>query len=227
MRVEATRDAGLLSVETRETGRVPVEGHGAGKLRMELFSDAVFAVAITLLVLDLPLSGVSGSLLQALADRWAAFAAFGISFAIIGCVWVSHFRLLRLVDDADGKVLFTNLAVLLSVVLVPFGTSTMAQFVTRPDRQSHLAAALFAGILVFMSVTFAGLHALVSRRAGIPGARPRTLRGRLGALRPVAGGIVNAVGIAVAFVSPIAVLCLTGGVAVFYFLDSVRNDRPC
>lgn len=199
----------------------------AGHLRMELFSDAVFAVAITLLVLDLPLTNVSGSLLQALADRWPAFAAFGISFAIVGCVWVSHFRLMRLVGAADGTLLFLNLAVLLSVVLVPFGASTVASFVTRSSAQSHVAAALFAAVLVFMSVTFATFHRLVIRRAGIHLPRPRTLRDRAEVLRPITGGLVNAAGIGVAFVSPIAVLCMTGFVAVFYFLDSLRNDRPC
>src|SRR5690348_8104003 len=116
-------------------------------LRLDLFSDAVFAVAITLLVLNLPVTAVSGSLLGALAARWAAFAAFGISFVIIGCLWVSHFRLLQLVDTVDGALLMLNLGVLLCIVLVPFGASTLAEFVTRPDAQSHVAAAMFAGIL--------------------------------------------------------------------------------
>lgn len=216
-RVETTADAGAP----------PRDEWGAGRLRLELFSDAVFAVAITLLVLDLPLTGASGSLLEALADRWAAFAAFGISFAIIGCVWVSHFRLMRFVRHTDGVVLFANLALLLTVVLVPFGTSTMARFVTKTDAQSHVAAALFAGVLVLMSLAFAALHTLVTRRAGIQPPPVRTLRERVAALRPFAGGIVNAAGIGVAFISPITVLCMTGGVAVFYFVDSLRHDRVC
>ena len=217
------------------TGRRPADTGGAtpasegadNRLRLELFSDAVIAVAITVLVLNLPLTGASGSLLQALASRWAAFAAFGISFALIGCVWVSHYRLLRMVREPDGVVLFVNLAVLLSVVLVPFGTSTIATFVTSPEAQSHLAAALFSGILAFMSLTFYSLHQLVIRRAGVSGPRPRTLRERVAALRPMTGVVVNAAGIAVAFFSPVAVLCMSGGVAVFYFLDTLRNDRVC
>jgi uncharacterized membrane protein len=202
--------------------------HGDGaRVRVELFSDAVFAVAITLLMLDLPVHAASGSLLEALADRWAAFAGFGISFAIIGCVWVSHFRLMRLVRHPDGALLFINLGLLMSVVLVPFGTSTMATFVMQPAAQSHLAAALFAAILVFMSVMFAVLHSLVAKRAGIVLPPARTLAQRFDRARPMLGGIVNAAGIAVAFISPPSVLCMTGGVAIFYVLDSQRNDRPC
>lgn len=209
-------------------GGVTPASHGAAdRLRLELFSDAVIAVAITVLVLNLPLTGASGSLLEALASRWAAFAAFGISFALIGCVWVSHYRLLRMVHEPDGVVLFMNLAVLLSVVLVPFGTSTIASFVTSPAAQSHFAAALFAGILAFMSFTFLCLHQLVIRRAGLSAPRPRTLRERVAALRPMTGIVVNAMGIAVAFFSPVAVLCMSGCVAVFYFADTLRNDRVC
>jgi uncharacterized membrane protein len=198
-----------------------------GHLRLDFFSDAVFAVAITLLVLNLPLTGASGSLLRALADRWASFAGFGISFAIVGCVWVSHYRLLRMVRRVDGPLLFLNLALLLSVVLVPFGTSTLATFVTRPDMQSHVAAALFAAILVFMSLTFATLNGVVVRRAGIERLRSTTLRQRFERFRPLLGGTVNAAGIGVAFVSPIAVLIMTAVVALFYFLDQLRNERPC
>jgi uncharacterized membrane protein len=217
-----------LNAESKRDASAPTAAEQVtGRLRLELFSDAVFAVAITLLVLNLPLTGESGPLLGALADRWPTFAAFGISFAIIGCLWVSHFRLLRMVDRTDGVVLFTNLALLLTIVLVPFGSSTMAAFVTKPGSQSHLAAALFAALLVLMSLIFGALHVLVTTRAGMHARGPRTLPERLDALRPFAGGAVNMVGIAVAFISPIAVLCMTGGVAIFYFVDSLRNDRVC
>ncbi|MFN2581149.1 MAG: TMEM175 family protein [Candidatus Dormibacteria bacterium] len=197
------------------------------RLRVDLFSDAVFAVAITLLVLNLPLTSASGSLLDALADRWAAFAAFGISFAIIGCVWVSHFRLLRNVHTPSGPFLFLNLAVLLTVVLVPFGTSTMATFVTKADSESHIAAALFASVLVLMSVVFGALNRFVVRQERLPVPRARSVRARLDQLRPMYGAVINTIGIGVAFVSPIAVLCMTAAVAFFYFVDSISNERAC
>ncbi len=197
--------------------------HGSARLRIDMFSDAVFAVAITLLVLNLPLTGASGTLLTALADRWPAFAAFCISFVLIGCLWVSHFRLFRLVGEVDSLLLFLNLALLFSIVLVPFGASTLATFVTRPATQSHLAAALFAGTLVLMGLTFGALHAHVMRGAHpLPGVAGRP-RGRLAQLRPMAGLLVNAIGVGVAFISPIAVLVMTSAVACYYILDQLSG----
>ena len=197
------------------------------RLRVELFSDAVFAVAITLLVLDLPLTKASGSLLHALADRWASFAGFGISFALLGCVWVSHYRLLRRAPRIDGAFLFLNLLVLMSIVLVPFGTSTIATFVVSSGDQSHLAAALFAGILVFMATTFGALNLLVHHRSGAHANEAQGMLGRLRSLQPMLGGFVNAAGIGVAFVSPVATLAMTGGVAGFYFIESLLHDEAC
>ena len=196
-------------------------------LRVELFSDAVFAVAITLLVLNLPLTRASGSLLHALADRWASFAGFGISFALLGCVWVSHYRLLRRGPRIDGPFLFLNLLVLMSIVLVPFGTSTIATFVVSSGDQSHLAAALFAAILVFMSTSFGALNVLVRRRSGVHANEAHGMRGRLRSLQPMFGGFVNGAGIGVAFISPVATLAMTGGVAGFYFIESLVHDDAC
>lgn len=188
--------------------------------RVEAFSDGVFAVAITLLVLNLPLSGVTGPLLPALADRWPAFAAFGIGFVLIGCLWVSHFRLFLRVDQVDAPLLFLNLALLFSIVLVPFGASTMATFVMRPGAQSHVAAALFAGILVLMGISFGALYRHVIAGAPVSGEMPR---GKLAQLSPMVGLFVNAIGVGVAFVSPIAVLLMTAAVAVYYIVDELTD----
>jgi uncharacterized membrane protein len=198
------------------------EGGLGGRLRVDLFSDAVFAVAITVLVLNLPLTGVSESLLRALADRWPAFAAFGISFVIIGCLWVSHFRLFRHVQRVDGPLLFLNLALLLSVVLVPFGTSTLATFVTRAGSQSHLAAALFACILVFMGLIFFALHLRVR---GITPSLLRLLNKPEGVavLRLLAGVFMNGIGVGIAFVSPLAVMAMTGVTSVFFIVEQITD----
>jgi uncharacterized membrane protein len=197
--------------------------HDSGRLRVDLFSDAVFAVAITLLVLNLPLTGASGSLWGALADRWPAFAAFAISFVLIGCLWVSHFRLFRLIDGVDGPLLFLNLAVLFFVVLLPFSSSTLATFVTRSGTQSHLAAALFAGNLVLMGLTFGALYLHVAKRADVSAGIAIASRGRLGQLLPMMGVLVNAIGVGVAFISPVAVLAMVGALSIYYVVDELTG----
>ncbi len=188
-------------------------------MRVDLFSDAVFAVAITLLVLNLPVPVGSGSLMSALADRWPAFAAFGISFVLVGCLWVSHYRLFRAIGEVDSTLLFLNLALLFSIVLVPFVASTLATFVTHPGSDAHLAAALFAGTLVIMGAIFGALNAHVTRRAPAPTNATATASGRLEHLRPMVGLFVNTLGVGVAFVNPVAVLVMTAAVALYYIVD--------
>lgn len=190
------------------------------RFRVELFSDAVFAVAITVLVLGLPLTTASGSVLDVLGSRWASFAAFGISFAIIGCLWVSHWRLFHLLRHCDETIALVNLALLLFVVLIPFGASTMATFLSRGGGQAKLAAALFAAILLAMGLCFAILAVLVRRRAGnrmLPGWRPQIVQ--------VAGVAGYAIAIGTAFAAPISVVVITGAVAAYYIAQEVAGCR--
>jgi uncharacterized membrane protein len=99
------------------------------KARLEAFSDGVFAVAITLLALDLGVAGPgNGRLSHQLAQRWPAYAAYVVSFFIIGITWVNHHALLRSFAATDRTLLFLNLLLLLFVVAIPFGTSTMATY---------------------------------------------------------------------------------------------------
>jgi len=191
------------------------------RARFEIFSDAVFAVAITLLVLNLPLGHVSGPLLNALADRWPSFAAFGISFVIVGCIWVSHFRLCRSVQHIDVELLFLNLALLMTIVLVPFGASLMATFVTDPGFSAHLAAALFAGVMLLMGIAFTAVYLRVNAQLSPPAKQAARDRSRIAQLRDRTGLLANAVAVGLAFVSAQAVLILISVVAVFYIVDQV------
>jgi hypothetical protein len=90
--------------------------------RLEAFSDGVFAVAITLLVLDLAVAGPGpghGSLAHQLAHRWPGFAAYVISFLTIGIIWVNHHALVSNLKVVTRPLMFLNLLLLMFVVLVP------------------------------------------------------------------------------------------------------------
>ena len=100
-----------------------------GTGRLEAFSDGVFAVAITLLVLDLHVDPASGRTLAAqLGAEWPAFAAYSLSFLVIGVVWVNHHALLSLAARTDRKLLFYNLILLMWVAVIPFTTATLADY---------------------------------------------------------------------------------------------------
>ena len=95
--------------------------------RVEAFSDGVFAIAITLLILDVhvPAPGL-GPLRTALARQWPTYIAFLISFAFIGIMWVNHHRLFNHIRRSDNTLMFLNLLLLLGVCVVPFPTALLA-----------------------------------------------------------------------------------------------------
>jgi uncharacterized membrane protein len=194
--------------------------------RVELFSDAVFAVAITLTAVNLPVVNQPGSLIATFADRWASFASFGISFFLLGSLWMGHFQLMRLVSRVDGLLLLANLGLLLVCVLVPFGTSVMATFVPRGGVDAQGAAALYSGIIGLFATMFTALRWHVLRLGGFIVPTPHTVREWLVWFRPYVAMPVGAAGIGLAFASPIATLCLTAATSVMYLVAAVLNLRP-
>ncbi len=95
--------------------------------RVEAFSDGVFAIAITLLILDVHVPTSSqGSLGHALGRQWPTYVAFLISFAFIGIMWVNHHRLFNHIHRTDNGLMFLNLLLLLGVTVVPFPTALIA-----------------------------------------------------------------------------------------------------
>ena len=130
--------------ESRSTGRV------------EAFSDGVFAIAITLLVLDLkvpaPATLGTAPLGPALARQWPTFLAYLASFATILVMWVNHHRMLDHLRHADGAFLFLNGLLLLFVTFVPFPTSLVADYLLLP--QGRTAALIYAGTYVALAIAF-------------------------------------------------------------------------
>jgi uncharacterized membrane protein len=141
--------------------------------RIEAFSDGVFAIAITLLVLDLKVPREAhseqqlGSLLLA---QWPSYLAFLTSFATILIMWINHHRIFTLVGRSDDRLLIYNGLLLLGVTLVPFPTSLVAEYLRRDG--GRLATLLFNGTYIFIAICFnllwrsaAGGHRLLRRDA--------------------------------------------------------------
>jgi TMEM175 potassium channel family protein len=123
------------------------------RYRLEAFSDGVFAVAITLLALDLTVAGPAGhgSLTDQLHEKWPAFLAYLISFFMIGIIWVNHHVLVRSIIKVDRLLLFLNLVLLLFVVLIPFATATVADYFSLHDWDTQVAMMLYGGVFLGMS----------------------------------------------------------------------------
>jgi len=100
---------------------------GEGTERIQFFSDAVFAIAMTLLILEIRLpEGAENDLWGALVSLWPSFFAYLLSFAIIGLNWVTHHRKFRVITRFDNRLITINLVLLAVIAFVPFPTSVMA-----------------------------------------------------------------------------------------------------
>src|SRR5437667_239522 len=121
--------------------------------RVEAFSDGVFAIAITLLVLNLKVPmGQDGHLAVDLLRQWPMYFAFLVSFAFIGIMWVNHHRLFNHIRRSDNRLLFLNLLLLLGVTVVPFPTALLAAHLRGEDART--AAAVFNGTYVLIAIFF-------------------------------------------------------------------------
>ncbi|MGH8950191.1 MAG: TMEM175 family protein [Acidimicrobiia bacterium] len=116
--------------EASKPGRRP----GLRTGRLEAFSDGVFAIAITLLVLDLSVPPGSGDdLLGTFFDQWPSYLAYLVSFATIGSAWIGHTVITAFVDRTDSGFARLNLLLLLVVSFLPFPTSLVAEYITEEE----------------------------------------------------------------------------------------------
>jgi uncharacterized membrane protein len=188
--------------------------------RLEAFSDGVLAVAITLLVLDLHVPGnrAGTNLGHELARQWPQYAAYLTSFLTIGIIWINHHAMFRRLRSVDHAIMMWNLLLLLSIALLPFATALMAAYLKQPHGQ-HLAAAIYSGAYLLMSILFAGTnrHILFAKAHLLEAELPRSERRTILA-RGVAGLAPYALATALAAVSAYVTLAICGAVALFYAL---------
>ena len=100
------------------------------KARFEAFSDGVFAIAITLLVLELAVpAGSGGHLLTALGTQWPSYLAYIVSFVSVGAMWVAHSAITDYLAGVDVLMLRLNFVLLLVVSFLPFPTKLLAEYI--------------------------------------------------------------------------------------------------
>jgi uncharacterized membrane protein len=121
--------------------------------RIEAFSDGVFAIAITLLILEIKVPMPSaGSLAPQLLKQWPSYISFVLGFAFIGIMWINHHRLFTHIRRCDNGLLFLNLLLLLGVTFVPYPTAVLAMHLGQSDQR--LAAIFFNGTFFCIAILF-------------------------------------------------------------------------
>jgi uncharacterized membrane protein len=187
--------------------------------RTEALSDGVFAIAMTLLVLDVRVPPHEGGLLRMeLLRQWPVYVAFLASFLYIAVIWANHHAAFRQITTVDRALGWANTAILLGAVVLPFPTAVLADSFRAGDpHDERTAVVLYAALAVFMSATWLAFFWLLDRRIpadSCPGATPWKVQAR----RPITGiiGYFVGAGLAVA-VQPaigLAVLAIPGYYAI-------------
>ena len=119
--------------QTQDGGTSAQDSHALPLDRFNAFSDGVFAIAITLLVLEIKVPREGVPLLPALREQWPEFLGYYISFAFIGGIWITHSSVTKYMKRGDTVAYTMNLVLLLLVGLLPFTTSLMVTHLTGAD----------------------------------------------------------------------------------------------
>ena len=179
----------------------------ASTARCEAFSDGVFAIAVTLLILEirLPHAGSEGHLWADLVALWPSYCAFVFSFFVIVVTWINHHDVMRLVRGVNRPALLANAFLLLYVTFVPFSTSVLASHLAGPERSA--AVAFYCGVFVVGSVaSIVALETLVRENLFRPEVHARSIRRHRRALW--IGLCVNMVATLLALLLPVLALAL-------------------
>ncbi len=176
--------------------------------RLLAFSDGVFAIIITIMVLELKVPHSTEP--AALFEQWPIFLAYALSYLQAGIYWVNHHALYAAADKTDSRILWLNLLFLFALSLIPFATAYAGE--------SHFATfptAVYAFVMLLPALTWNPMHAAIARIN--PGEEAATRAAFIKGLTALA---LYVAAIPLAFVSPYLSLAFVFAVAVMYFLPT-------
>jgi uncharacterized membrane protein len=186
--------------------------------RVEAFSDGVFAIAITLLILAVGIEEVPhGDLSEELLHLWPAYLAYAFSFLTIGIMWINHHMLFGHFARVDRLLLLLNILLLMMIAFVPFPTLVVAEF-ARSDTNGRAAALLYGITMTTTAIGFFALWMYGSRRLLRPDANRREVSGITRSYLP--GAPLYGTATLLAFASPTASLIMFAAIALFYVIES-------
>jgi uncharacterized membrane protein len=207
-RAEGERDPGSVSRDTN---------------RLVAFSDSVFAISITLLVLEIRAPTADGNLLHALLALWPSYLAYIVTFLFIGQVWVNHHVMFDHIRVANRAVLLLNTLVLMVVAFLPFATSVLAEAL-RSGRGERTAIVFYCTAFDLTAVMFNAVWQYAYRRRllnealGSVGATAISRRFQLALAWLTTGALLGAV-------LPLLGLGVIAAFNAFYWLP-IRGESP-
>jgi uncharacterized membrane protein len=200
----------------------PVSRGPSETARVEAFSDGVFAIAITLLVLEIRvppphLTGHGSTLLPALLNLWPSYLGYLISFVTIGIMWVNHHSMFTLIRGTDRYFLLLSVFFLMCIAFLPFPTALLAEYLSEPKGR-RVAVASYSASFVLIALAYNAVwwYAAQGSRLLEPKADPEAVRTI--SRRYLIGPIAYGVSFVLAFINPWASLAVHGFLITFYLL---------
>jgi len=189
--------------------------------RVEAFSDGVFAIVITILVLEIKVPEEGGShLWRELGEQWPHYAAYVVSFLVIGVMWVNHHTIFGHLRKVDRPLLFLNLFVLMIVSVIPWTTAVFAEHLEHPS-SARVAAILYSAWTVVYAVAFFLFWWYVTRVGHLFHERVDKAGARATRLRFGLGVVAYPCTVLLAFFSAPLTLVAHGLIAVYYALNQI------
>lgn len=198
----------------------------AESARVEAFSDGVFAVAITLLVLELHAPEGKGEFLNELLAQWQTYVAYLAAFLVIGVVWMTHHSLFNRIARVNARLIAQNLLYLLLASLVPFAAGVVSDSLRVGERSDQVVAVgLFTLVSIALSLSWYWLSWYVEKTPELlidsseVSALRRSRKSQLFAIFPPIAAL------ALAFFSPLLALAIIGVLPLFYLGSIMRTER--
>ncbi len=190
--------------------------------RVEAFSDGVFAIAITLLILEIRVPHVEHGLWAGLLALWPSYVAFLMSFVVILIEWVNHHELLRNVQGVSYPYLFANGLLLLTVTFVPFPTAVLAAYLGTSEAKT--AVAFYCGTFVVNALAWNVLFETIVRNRQLrPEVTPQTITKLRRAY--LYGSLVYLTSTLVALVQPVIGLLINVSLWILWIRLGYREER--
>jgi TMEM175 potassium channel family protein len=192
--------------------------------RLQTLADGIFAIALTLLVLSLPVPKGSRRLAHDLLAQWPFYAAYVVSFVTVAIVWINHHALMDGVVRADRTLMELNLLLMLFVALVPWPTGLLAEYL-RDGGSSGAAAVTYGIVMMLMAASFTGIWLWLARTEDLahPEMRPRI---PLAIRRSSVGPVVYLAGTLLALASAPFSFALYAAAAAFFALSGRTARLP-
>jgi uncharacterized membrane protein len=192
------------------------------RARLETFSDGVFAIAITLLVLTIAQPANYHDLAHQLADRWPSLAAYIVSFTVIGIMWLNHHSVLAHIAHIDRGVFYINLALLLTIAFIPYPTGVFGEALRQGDG-AKAAAVAYSITMSVNAYAWAALWLYAStRRRLLVESFPEDQR-TTATLLFTAGIAAYTISIGIAYINAYACLAFHALLALYYALDPLSR----